>query len=80
MSDSNAQKPKDDLPKPKPPATKKDNKKSLKGVVVKKRAKAPEKSQEKGKEGSKTGSLAAAKDSPKKEDDGKRPAKKQKLG
>jgi len=77
--DSTTQKSKGDLPKPKPPTVKKDAKKSLKGVVVKKKPKAPEKLQEKGKGGSKADSFAAAKGLPDKEDDAKRPTKKQKL-
>lgn len=77
--DDNIPKPKDDPPKPKPPVVKKDAKKSLKGVVVKKKSKAPEKIQKKGEDDSKSESTALAKDSPDKGDDEKRPAKKQKV-
>ncbi|KAF9787141.1 N-terminal domain of NEFA-interacting nuclear protein NIP30-domain-containing protein [Thelephora terrestris] len=75
--DSNTPKPKVDPPKPRPPVAKKDTKKSLRGVVVKKKSKVPEKTQEKG---AKSESPAPAKDSLHKEDDDKQPAKKQKLG
>lgn len=78
MSSPNTQKPEGGLSKPKPPAVKKDTKKSLKGVVVKKRPKAPEKMQKKD-GGSKPDSLAVPRDSPDKEDGEKRPKKKQKL-
>jgi len=78
ISDPNALKPKDDPPKPKPPVAKRDNKKSLKGVVVKKKPK--EKTQDKGEGGSKPEPLALTKNSSDKGDDEKRPAKKQKLG
>jgi hypothetical protein len=73
VSNSNVPQPKADPPKPKPPVAKKELKKSLKGVVVKKKSKAPEKAQEKGEGGSKP-------DSPDKEGGEKRPTKKQKLG
>ena len=80
ISDQNSPKPKDDPPKTKPPVVKRDTKKSLKGVVVKKKPKVPEKAQDKGEGGSKPESPVPAKDSPEKGDDGKRPAKKQRLG
>lgn len=78
-SDPNTPKPKDDPPKPKPPVTKKDTKKSLKGVVVKKKPKVPVKEQKKDEGGSKPNPPAPAKDLLNEEDDGKRPTKKQKL-
>lgn len=78
-SDDNTPKPKDDPPKPKPLVTKKDTKKSLKGVVVKKKSKAPEKIQKKDEGRSKLESPAPVKDSLDKGDDEKRPAKKQKV-
>lgn len=80
VSDPNTPKPKDDPPKPKPSVVKKDTKKTLKGVVVKKKPKIPEKTRDKGEGGGKPESPASAKGSPEKGDDGKRPAKKQKLG
>jgi len=79
ISDPNSPKPKDEPSKPKPPVAKRDTKKSLKGVVVKKK-KAPEKTQGKGEQGSKSESPVPAKDSPERGDDGKPPTKKQKLG
>jgi len=79
VSDPNTPKPKDGPPKPKPPVAKKDTKKSLKGVVVKKKSKVPEKTQEKGEGGSKPEPLAPAKGSPDKRGDETRPAKKQKV-
>lgn len=80
IPDSNAPKPKIDPPKPKLSAAKKDTKKSLKGVVVKKKPKVSEKTQGKGNEGTKSASPTSAKDSPHKESDEKPPAKRQKLG
>ena len=80
ISDPNAPKPKDDPPKPRPPVAKKDTKKSLKGVVVKKKPKVPEKTQDRGEGGSKSEPPAPVKNSPDKGNDEKRPAKKQKLG
>ena len=77
-SDPDAPKPKDDPPKPKPLMTRKDTKKSLKGVVVKKKPKAPEEVQKKSEGGSKPEPPAPAKNSSK-TDDEKRPAKKQKV-
>jgi len=77
--DPNIPKPKDNPPKPKPPVAKKDTKKSLKGVVVKKKPKVPEKRQEKDEGGSKPESPAPAKGSPDKRDDETRPTKKQKV-
>jgi len=78
---SNTPKPKDDdPPKPKPSVAKKDTKKSLKGVVVKKKPRVPEKiQQEKSERNSKPKSPVPTKDSPDKADDEKRPAKKQKV-
>jgi hypothetical protein len=78
ISETNTPKPKADPPKPKPPVAKRDTKKSFKGVVVKKKPKAPEKTQ-KGEGGSKPDPSALAKNSPGKEGDEKPPAKKQKL-
>lgn len=80
VSDSSTTKPKVDPPKPKLPVVKKDTKKSLKGVVVKKKPKVLENVQEKGRGGSKPESPVPGKGSPPKEDGGKPPAKKQKLG
>ena len=80
-SEPNVPKPKDDPPKPKPLVAKKDTKKSLKGVVVKKKPRVPEKTPDKGIRGSKPEDPAPtpAKDSPDKGGDEKPPAKKQKL-
>ena len=78
-SDPNTPKPKEDPPKPKPPVTRKDTKRSLKGVVVKKKTKAREDVQKKSEGGSKPDAPAPTEDPPTKGDDEKRPAKKQKV-
>jgi len=80
ISDPNTPKPKDDPPKTKLSVAKKDTKKTLKGVVVKKKSKVPETGRQmKGEGGSKPAPPAPTKDSPGKADDEKRPAKKQKV-
>jgi hypothetical protein len=79
VSDPNAPKPKEDPPKPKSLVVKKDTKKSLKGVVVKKKPRVPEKTQKKDEGSSKPQSPAPTKNSSEKGDDEKRPTKKQKV-